>query len=163
MRHSVYGRKLKRTMNERRRLFAGMIRDVILRDKITTSVAKAKAVQPLLEQLITKAKEGTETSKRGILQVVTDKKIVGQLLEYAKTRFATRSSGFTRIIKLGARRGDATGTAILSFVDEKVVVEQIAPKKELKAAPAKVEKKQIKEETKKEPSKKTAKKTVKKE
>ena len=158
MRHSVYGRKLSRTKNERRRLFAGLVRDVILHNRITTTVAKAKAVQPLLEQLITKAKEGSENSRRAVLAVITDKKVVSKLFDDAKTRFAERTSGFTRIIKLGTRRGDATNTALFMFVDELVQVEQIAPKKDTKAVAALVSEKKVKQE----PASKAVKKTVKK-
>lgn len=129
MRHSVFGRKLSRTKNERRRLFAGLIRDLIIRNGITTTIAKAKAIQPLVEKLITKAKEGSENSRRRVDAVLTDRKITAQLFDQAGTRFASRLSGFTRIIKLGKRKGDATDIARLSFVDEKVIVETIAPKK----------------------------------
>ena len=129
MRHAVFGKKLSRTKNERRRLFAGLVRDLILRNGITTTIAKAKAVQPLIEKLITKAREGSEVNRRRVDAVITDRKITAQLFDEAKTRFAARTSGFTRIIKLGKRKGDATDIALLSFVDEKVVVETIAPKK----------------------------------
>ena len=129
MRHAVYGRKLSRTNNERRRLFAGLVRDLIICDGITTSIAKAKAVQPLVEKLITKAKHGGEANRRRVDAVLTDRKITQALFDWSKTRFADRTSGFTRITKLGKRKGDATDTALLSFVDEKVVVEAIAPKK----------------------------------
>ena len=154
MRHSVFGRKLSRTKNERRRLFAGLVRDVVLHNAVTTTVAKAKAVQPLLEKLVTKAKEGTENSRRAVEAVVTDRKIVSILFEDAKTRFANRTSGFTRIIKSGIRRGDSTDTAILSFVDEKVVVEVI------KATKTEVKKTDVKKTVVKS---KTVKKTAKKE
>ena len=110
-------------------MFAGLVRDLILRNGITTTIAKAKAVQPLIEKLITKAREGSEVNRRRVDAVITDRKITAQLFDEAKTRFAARTSGFTRIIKLGKRKGDATDIALLSFVDEKVVVETIAPKK----------------------------------
>ena len=126
MRHSVYGRKLSRTKNERRRLFAGLVRDLFIRDGIVTTLAKAKAVQPIVEKLITKAKTGTEFKRRQVDAVVTDRQLTASIFEAAKTRFANRTSGFTRIIKLGKKRGDATDTALLSFVDERVVVETIA-------------------------------------
>lgn len=129
MRHSVFGRKLSRTKNQRRRLFAGLVRDLLIHNEITTSVAKAKAVQPLVEKLITKAKNGSDANKTRVTGILMDRKLAQKLFDDAKTRFAARSSGFTRIIKLGKRKGDATDIALLSFVDEKVVVETIAPKK----------------------------------
>lgn len=133
MRHSVFGRKLSRTKNERRRLFAGLIRDLIIHNGITTTIAKAKAVQPLVEKIITKAKKGTEVDRRRVDAVITNRKLTEALFEDAKTRFSGRTSGFTRIIKLGKKRGDAADTALLSFVDQKVEVETIAPKKEIRA------------------------------
>lgn len=129
MRHAVFGRKLSRTKNERRRLLAGLARDLILRDGINTTLAKAKAVQPLVEKLITKAKKGNDIAKRHIYAVLTDRPVTERLMDEAKTRFAGRSSGFTRIIKLGKRLGDATDVAKLSFVDERVITDVIAPKK----------------------------------
>ena len=144
MRHSVFGRKLSRTKNERRRLFAGLVRDLIIRDGITTTIAKAKAVQPVIEKLITKAKKGDEANRRRVDAVLTDRTITARLFEEAKTRFASRTSGFTRIIKLGKRRGDATDTALLSFVDERVVVEAIAPKSPSRRSAEEVEKTVVK-------------------
>lgn len=134
MRHSVFGRKLSRTKNERRRLFAGLVRDLFIHNGITTTLAKAKAVQPLVEKLITKAKVGTEFKRRQVDAVLTNRVLVASIFEEAKTRFATRTSGFTRIVKLGKKRGDATDTALLSFVDQKVEVEQIQPKMVAKAS-----------------------------
>lgn len=130
MRHSVFGRKLSRTKNERRRLFAGLTRDLLTRDRIVTTIAKAKAVQPLIEKLITLAREGSEVSRRRVMAVLTDRPITDKLFVQAKSRFTARRSGFTRIIKAGIRQGDATKTAILSFVDEPVVVQP--PKSSLK-------------------------------
>jgi large subunit ribosomal protein L17 len=164
MRHAVFGRKLSRTNNERRRLFAGLVRDLFIRDGITTTIAKAKAVQPLVEKLITKAKRGDEANRRRVDAVVTDRKLTAQIFDEAKTRFATRMSGFTRIIKLGKRKGDATDTALLSFVDEKVIVEAIAPVKVKESVAVKTEEKKpvktlkAKKETIKKPVKKTTKK-----
>jgi large subunit ribosomal protein L17 len=148
MRHSVFGRKFSRTKNERRRLFAGLVRDLLIRDRITTTVAKAKAVQPIIEKLITKAKKGTDAHKRQVVAVLTDRPLTEALFEQAKTRFSSRTSGFTRIIKVGRRLGDATNTAMLSFVDEKIVTEVIKPKKAeaepaTKETPVKAQKKTV--------------------
>jgi large subunit ribosomal protein L17 len=158
MRHSVFGRKLSRTKNERRRLFAGLVRDLIIRDGITTTIAKAKAVQPVIEKLITKAKKGDEPSRRAVDAVLTNRQITAQLFEEAKTRFASRTSGFTRIIKMGKRQGDATDTARLSFVDERVVVETVAVPAPV-AAPVKSPKQP---KLPKSPKKPVVKKTIKK-
>lgn len=155
MRHSVFGRKLSRTKNERRRLFAGLLRDLILHNAISTSIAKAKAVQPIVDKLITKAKLGKDSDRRNVTAVLIDRKLTEKLFDDANTRFSTRNSGYTRIIKLGKRKSDATEMCMLSFVDENIVVEQIAPKKTAvvapikKAAEKKVEAKEVKKEVKK--------------
>lgn len=148
MRHRYFGRKLSRTKNERRRLFAGLVRDLIIRDRITTSVAKAKAVQPIIEKLITKARKGTEAARRQMIAMLPDTSVIKTLTEEAKTRFSGRSSGFTRITKLGKRLGDSTDIAILSFVDERVKAEVVksvspadAPKPSKSATSPKVPKK----------------------
>ncbi len=129
MRHSVFGRKLSRTANERQQLFAGLVRDLFLHGAVTTTLAKAKAVQPIAERLITKAKDGSEVARRRVLRIMDDRTLVKSLFEDAKTRFSGRTSGYTRIIKLGKRLGDASDVAMLSFVDEKVVAEVVVPKK----------------------------------
>jgi large subunit ribosomal protein L17 len=139
MRHSVFGRKLSRTKNERRRLLSGLVRDLLIHDRIVTTLAKAKAVQPLVEKLITKAREGSDANRRRVFAVLTDRPLTEKLFEETKTRFMSRNSGFTRIVKAGLKRGDATQTAILSFVDERVVAEVIKPAKAGVSAPAVVE------------------------
>lgn len=120
MRHSVFGRKISRTKNERRRLFRSLVRELILHGRITTTLAKAKSVQPLIEQLVTKAKKGTDQKRREVRSVLGDPWSVTKLFDDASTRFASRGSGFTRIVKLGTRTGDGAQYVLLSFVDEEV-------------------------------------------
>jgi large subunit ribosomal protein L17 len=157
MRHSYFGRKLSRSKNERRRLLQGLARDLILHGRITTTVAKAKAVQPLVERLVTNAKKGTNAGVNEVRKVLADKKSVASLLEDAKTRFTTRTSGFTRIIKLGVLRSDASSMAMISFVDDRVDTQVIVPKGK-KVSGVKSEKKAVKSVkkvvSKKEPTKK---------
>lgn len=140
MRHGVFGRKLSRTKNERRRLFQGLVREMIEHGSIKTTFAKAKAVQPLIEKLVTRAKKGSQHSLRQALRVIADRRLTAQLFADAKTQFASRSSGFTRIVKLGVRRGDATEEALLTFVDEKIVAEVVTPGKEEKIVARKSQK-----------------------
>jgi large subunit ribosomal protein L17 len=153
MRHSVYGRNFSRTSDEKKRLFTGLVRSLLLSSSIDTTIAKAKAVQPMVEKLVTRAKLGKPSDLRRVMRTIPEREIAKRLMEDAKTRFAGRSSGYTRIIKLGKREGDATEMVQLSFVDARVVTEVIAPKKE-------VSKKEVK--PKKETKDKTVKKTVKK-
>jgi len=142
MHHNVFGKKLSRTSNERRNLFRNLMMSLIVNGSIKTTKTKAQAVRGEVEKLITKAKRGTETMRRDILSTIVDRNIVDQLMEKAKTQFASRTSGYTRIVKIGTRRGDATEMVVLSFVDQAVATEVIAPTK--KEAPVKVEKKEVK-------------------
>jgi len=132
MNHSVFGRKLSRSKNERRRLFSNLLRDLILHGKIVTSRAKAKAVQPLAEQLVTKAKKGRDVDRRHILAILPYGDIVDRLFLDAKDRFFQRTSGFTRIIRLGISRSDNAQEVILSFVDEAVKRESVVHEKPAK-------------------------------
>lgn len=127
MRHNVYGRKLSRTKNERRRLFQGLVKDLIKHGNIETSLAKAKAIQPMVDKLITKAKHGKGGQFRTIQRTLADKEIAKLFLSEIQTRFIHRTSGFTRIIRLGQRLGDATEQVRLQFVDERVVTDVILP------------------------------------
>jgi len=95
----------------------GVARDLIAHGAITTSLAKAKAVQPLMDKLITNAKKQTAAGNRQLLHVLAHEKSVRLLTEWAKTRFAHRQSGYTRIVKLGSRAGDGSEQVIFSFVD----------------------------------------------
>jgi large subunit ribosomal protein L17 len=153
MRHSVFGRKLSRNTDERKRLFTVLIRNLFVHDAIVTTRAKAKTIQPIVEKLITKAKGGSEVNRRWIETLLSDRLLTNRLFDEAKTRFNTRSSGFTRIIKRGKRLGDATDTAVISFVDERAQTEVAVLKKGK-------EKETKREEAK--PKKVTAKKVVKK-
>ncbi len=142
MRHSYFGKRLSRTKNERQQLFRNLSRAMIRHGAIVTSITKAKAVQPMIEKLITKAKIGTEQKRREVFAILADSDSTKALMEMARTRFAKRTSGFTRIVKMGPRQGDATEQAQLMFVDEAVVAEVVTsktePKKEVKPSPKKV-------------------------
>lgn len=162
MRHSVFGRNFSRTSDERKRLFTGLVRALLTRDSIVTTIAKAKAVQPMVEKLVTRAKLGKQSDLRRVMRTIPEREIAKRLMEDAKTRFAARTSGYTRIIKLGKREGDATEMVQLSFVDARVVTSVIAPKKEAVKKEIAPKKEVAKEKPKKEEVKKTVKKTVKK-
>ncbi len=137
MRHRVFGRQLKRTKNERRLLFAGLVREVVLRGRIMTTIGRAKAVQPLIEKLVTKARDGSSASQQVLKKHIFDRVVFKQLILDGKTRFATRTSGFTRIVKMGPRRGDAGEVVILEFVDRPVVTGEIVDRRPAQE-PAKV-------------------------
>ncbi len=144
MRHGYFGRKFNRTKNERRRLFAGLVRDLIKHGYIVTTLEKAKAVQPMIEKLITKAKRGGEQQRREIFAVLTDKNDVAMLMDRAKGQFQKRTSGYTQILKMGFRRGDNARAVMFRFVDPAVVqapiIETKAEAKEEKTKEVKAEK-----------------------
>ncbi len=146
MHHKVFGKKLSRNTNERKNLLRNLMRSLIIHGKIKTTKAKAQASRSEVERLITKAKKGTEFMRRQVLSALGDRIIVDQLMEMAKTQFSGRNSGYTRIVKLGMRSGDASEMVLLSFVDEKVEAEVIAPaKKTAEPVKAAVAKKEVKE------------------
>ncbi|MBI2404680.1 50S ribosomal protein L17 [Candidatus Gottesmanbacteria bacterium] len=118
MRHSYFGRKLSRTTNERQQLFRNLLRALITHGSITTTMARAKAIAPSMEKLITKAKVGNDPTKRAIFAQLGDKDATRELLGMA--------------IKLGLRTGDAAEMVQLSFVDVPVAVSISVEKKEKK-------------------------------
>lgn len=132
MRHGIGGRMLSRNTDERRRLIMILTRFLFLHGSLKTTHAKAKAIQPSVEKLITKAKKADNASINQIRKQLADKVSVDTLLGWAKTRFAKRSSGFTRIVKLGMRKGDGAEEVILSFVDELPQVVKVAKSTEPK-------------------------------
>jgi large subunit ribosomal protein L17 len=128
MKHGYFGRKLGRNKDERRRLFMILTRSLIGSGRVRTTLAKAKSIQPMVEKLITKAKSGESGALRKASMVLADVDSYKKLLVMAKERFAKRTSGYTRIVKLGTRLGDASEMVYLEFVDSAPVVEK--PKKQ---------------------------------
>ena len=143
MRHRIAGTKLKREPEHRNMLLRNLATAVLEHGKITTTLAKAKATQPVVEQLITLAKGGWDLNKfRRALAVVTKKDIAWRLFKDftdadEKThksigaRFAGRNGGYTRIYKLAkVRQGDCSQMAVISLLgeDETVAQQPVAPK-----------------------------------
>lgn len=152
MRHAYFGRKLSRTKNERRSLLRNLARDLFLKGSLKTTLAKAKAVQPFVEKLITLAKKATDRKKQEVMQELPYKDVVKKLFLDAQTRFGSRTSGFTSIVKLGTRMGDNSKIALLRLVDQDVAISVIAPKqtKEQKTVPSKEKNPPEKSKVKKE-------------
>lgn len=117
MRHGKQRHKLSRDTAHRRALLRNLCREVIDHERIQTSQAKAKAVKPQLEKLITLAKRGDLHARRQALsQLGQDKFLVHKLFEEIAPRYAERPGGYTRIIKLGPRRSDSTEMVFLELV-----------------------------------------------
>jgi len=130
MHHNVFGRNLSRSTNEKRRLLAMLACDVLRFGQVKTTAAKAKAVRPSVEKLITKAKKGTDAAYRQICAELMNDAVAKRLMTDARSRFSSRVSGYTRIITLPPRLGDATTQVVLALVDEPV--EEKEPPKEIK-------------------------------
>ena len=117
MRHQRSGKKLGRDSSHRRALYANLAGALIEHGRIKTTVAKAKAVKPELEKLITLAKRGDLHARRQALsQLGQDASIVHKLFEEVAPRYADRPGGYTRIVKLGPRRSDSTEMVYLELV-----------------------------------------------
>ncbi len=117
MRHQMAGRHLGRNTAQRKALFRGLITDLFRHERITTTEAKAKAVRGEAEHLITLAKRGDVHARRVVNQTVLDKKVVGKMFETLGPRYKERPGGYTRLLKLGPRQGDAAEMVILELVD----------------------------------------------
>ena len=117
MRHRRNRVKLSRDSAHRRALLANLCKEVIQHERIKTTEAKAKAVKPEVEQLITLAKRGDLHARRRALSVLhQDKFTVHKLFEEIAPRYADRPGGYTRIVKLGPRRSDSTEMVFLELV-----------------------------------------------
>ncbi len=121
MRHRVAGYKLKRDVAGRTALFRGLITSVIEHERIITTVPKAKAVKPLVERMITLAKEDTLHARRQAAAVLESPAAVKKLFDKLGTRFGQRNGGYTRIVRLGPRKGDGAEQALLELVGSELV------------------------------------------
>jgi len=117
MRHQRAGKKLGRDSAHRRSLYANLAGALIEHGRIKTTEAKAKAVKPLAEQMITLGRRGDLAARRRAVSVLRSKDVVHQLFAEVAPRFADRPGGYTRIVKLGPRQGDAADMVYLELVD----------------------------------------------
>ena len=146
MRHQKKTLKLGLTAAHRKALLANQVCSLIEHQRIKTTLAKAKAVRPLAEKMVTLGKKGSLHARRTALAVLRQKGAVKKLFEDIAPRSAARNGGYTRIVKLGARKSDSAPVAFIEWVDAPQVVEEAAPEekgKKSKAAktPAETEKK----------------------
>ena len=119
MRHRKARLRLNRFTSWRRATLVSLAQNLIRHQQIKTTLAKAKAVQPMAEKLISLAKANTLTKKRRAFEVLQDHKLVSLLFNDIASRFHNRTSGFTRIIRLQNRRGDNARLALLEFTELK--------------------------------------------
>jgi len=117
VRHRVSGRKLDRRSEHRLALFRNQVAVLLDREKMVTTVAKAKEVKGLAERVITLGKTGDLASRRRALQFVTQDKIVKKVFDDLARRYANRPGGYVRLVRIGIRRGDAAEMAQLELVE----------------------------------------------
>lgn len=117
MRHNKKFNHLSRTASHRKAMLANMAISLIMHKRITTTLAKAKALKSYVEPLITRSKTDTTTSRRVVFRYLQNKYAVTELFKEISTKVADRPGGYTRIIKLGTRQGDAADTCFIELVD----------------------------------------------
>jgi large subunit ribosomal protein L17 len=124
MRHQKKTVKLGRTAEHRKALLANQVCSLIEHQRIKTTLAKAKAVRPLAEKMVTLGKNGSLHARRTALAVLRQKNAVKKLFDDIAPRSADRKGGYTRIVKLGARKSDSAPVAFIEWVDSPLVVEE---------------------------------------
>jgi large subunit ribosomal protein L17 len=117
MRHLKAGRILGRDSAHRKALFRNLVTALLQRERIQTTLAKAKELRSKAEKTITLGKKGTLAARRRAFNIVNQKEVLAKLFDTLAERYADRNGGYTRIIKLGPRRGDNAPMAIIELVD----------------------------------------------
>lgn len=155
MKKKVFGRYFSRSRKAREALFKSLIKAFVLHGKITTTLAKAKAIQGEIDKLVTLAKkEGMSKEREIAAKLSADRSQVEKITKEIAIAFKQRTSGYTRIIKLPVRKGDAAEMARIEWVDELVKVGPVKTKDKVEKKPSSKTKK-IATQTKKKTVKKT--------
>jgi large subunit ribosomal protein L17 len=121
MRHKRAGYKLKRNLGSRKALFKGLVTSVIEQERIVTTVPKAKAIKPLVEKMITLAKRDTLHTRRQAAAFLETPAALKKLFDKLGTRFGQRNGGYTRLVRLGFRKGDGAEQAMVELVGSELV------------------------------------------
>jgi len=116
MRHRVKGKKLRRDTAQRKALLRSLVTSFLEKERIRTTLAKAKATRPLAEKMITLAKKNSLHSRRLALRFLYKRDVVKKLFDDIGPRFSERPGGYTRIVKIGPRAGDGAEMALLELV-----------------------------------------------
>ncbi len=143
MRHLKAGRKFGRTSAHRKALFRNLVQALIQRERISTTLAKAKELRGKVEKTITLGKKGTLHARRQAFKLAPAKEAVQKVFGPLAERYANRPGGYTRIIRIGHRKGDDAPMAFIELVDREGEAkvsskEKTAPKKEAKDTKPKV-------------------------
>jgi large subunit ribosomal protein L17 len=116
MRHRVAGRKFGRNTNQRKALLRNLAVSLILNERITTTEAKAKTIRPVVEKLVTMSRDDTEHHRRLVMARLADERATAKLFDIIGPRFDGQPGGYTRIYKIGTRRGDGAPVSMIEFV-----------------------------------------------
>ena len=117
MRHAVAGRKLSRPTGHRLALYRNLVTDLLRYERVKTTLAKARAIQPIAEKIVTLGKSDSVHHRRMAASQLYDAKIVQKLFVVLGPRFSERPGGYTRVLRLGQRLGDAAEIAIIELVE----------------------------------------------
>ncbi len=133
MRHLKSGRKLGRTTSHRKAMMSNLATAIFEHKSIVTTTPKAKEARSMIERLITFAKRGDLHGRRMVLRIVRDKNVVKELFETIAPKYESRNGGYTRIIKIGRRKGDNAPLAIFELVGyEGIKAERIEKKRQVR-------------------------------
>jgi len=116
MRHLVKGKKLRRNSAQRKALLRNLVTSFLEKERVRTTLAKAKATRPVAEKMITLAKKNTLHTRRLAMRYVYKKDVVKKLFDDIGPRFIERAGGYTRIVKIGPRAGDGAEMAIIELI-----------------------------------------------
>ena len=117
MRHRKKGRKLQRTASHRRAMMRNLATSLFRHERIETTTAKAKELRPYAERLITLARRGDLHARRLVARKIQDREVLGKLFDEISSRYAERPGGYTRILKLRNRKGDAAEISLIELVN----------------------------------------------
>ena len=129
MRHHKAGRKLGRSAPHRAALYRNLVRELLARDRIQTTDEKAKEIRRFADRMVTLGKHGTLAARRRAIAFLRDPKVVRRLFDDVAPRFADRPGGYTRVIKLGTRAGDAARFSMIELTGTSEALEPEAKRK----------------------------------
>jgi len=125
MRHGKSGRRLGRTTSHREAMFRNLVTSFLNHEKITTTDAKAKEIRSVAEKMITLGKRGDLHALRQAASYIREKSVVTKLFSTIAPRYKDRPGGYTRIIKLGVRQGDAASVSMIELVEEQMKPQKV--------------------------------------
>ena len=130
MRHRNGGFKLGRNTSHRRAMLRNLVTSIILNDRVETTITKCKASRPLVEKMITLGKKGDVHARRQALAYLMTDEAVGRLFSVVSPRYATRPGGYLRIVRTGARKGDAAEMAVIELLGAEQELDEKRQKRE---------------------------------